>query len=255
MILSGYLSWKELGHESVGFCAAGSACDIVLSSRWATLFGLPTALWGFLAYASLAVIAFVKRVDRHWQYAWLVSFFGFLFSAYLTTVSITVLHAACPYCLTSLVLMTATFAYVTVQRPDLQEFSWGGWLTRTAPVVVAALLLLHLNFTGFLGGATPENPIARALADHLTLTGAKFYGAQWCPHCQEQKAMFGSAARRLPYIECSPNGRDKPEAEVCTEASIGNYPTWVIAGRRYEQVMTLTALEQASGFTPPSPPQ
>src|SRR6476659_4696568 len=102
MILAGYLSWKELGHESVGFCAAGSDCDIVLSSRWATLLGLPTALWGFFAYASLAAIAFVRRVDRHWQYAWMISFFGFLFSAYLTTVSITILHAACPYCLTSL---------------------------------------------------------------------------------------------------------------------------------------------------------
>jgi uncharacterized membrane protein len=256
MILSGYLSWKGLGHESVGFCAAGSGCDIVLSSQWSTLLGFPTALWGFIAYASLAAIAFVKRVDRHWQYAWLVSFFGFLFSAYLTTVSITILHAACPYCLTSLVLMTATFAYVTVQRPDLQGFSWGGWLTRSAPVAAAILLLLHLNFTGVLGpAAEPDNPIARSLADHLTQKGVRFYGAQWCPHCQDQKAMFGSAAKRLPYIECSPNGVGTPQAGVCNDASVNSYPTWIIDGKRYEQVMTLTDLMNASGFKAPPPAQ
>jgi glutaredoxin len=227
----------------------------VLSSSWATLLGLPTSLWGFLAYASLAGIAFVKRADRHWQYAWLVSFFGFLFSLYLTTVSITILHAACPYCLTSLALMTATFAYVTVQRPDLQGFSWGGWLIKSAPVAAAILLVLHLNFTGILGPAdAPENPIARALADHLTQRGAKFYGAQWCPHCKEQKAVFGSAAKRLPYIECSPDGYGTPEAEVCKAASIESYPTWVIDGKRYEQVMSLTELENATGFKPPAAP-
>ena len=117
MILTGYLSWTALSNESVKGCAVGSACDVVLSSQWATLLGMPTAFWGFLAYTTLAAIAFVKRVDRHWQYAWVVSFFGILYSAYLTTVSLTVLNAACPYCLTSLALMTAIFALVTWQRP------------------------------------------------------------------------------------------------------------------------------------------
>ena len=34
-----------------------------------------------------------------------------------------------------------------------------------------------------------------ALADHLRESGAVFYGAYWCPHCQAQKQMFGAAAR------------------------------------------------------------
>ena len=70
------------------------------------MFGLPTALWGFLAYAGLAAIAFIKRVDTHWKLAWTAAALGVAFSVYLTTVSLTVLHATCPYCLTSLGLMT-----------------------------------------------------------------------------------------------------------------------------------------------------
>lgn len=56
-------------------------------------------------------------------------------------------------------------------------------------------------------------------------SGAKFYGAFWCPHCQNQKAMFGSSAKLLPYIECStPDG--KSQMPLCDEAGVEGYPTW-----------------------------
>lgn len=56
-------------------------------------------------------------------------------------------------------------------------------------------------------------------------SGAKFYGAFWCPHCQNQKAMFGSSAKLLPYIECStPDG--KGQLPVCSDAGVEGYPTW-----------------------------
>ena len=67
MALTGYLTFTSLTGGSVKGCSAGGGCDAVLSSRWATMFGLPTALWGFLAYAGLAALAFVKRVDKHWR--------------------------------------------------------------------------------------------------------------------------------------------------------------------------------------------
>ena len=254
MILSGYLSWTALNGESVKGCAVGSACDIVLSSQWAKTLGMPTAFWGFLTYTALAAIAFVKRVDRHWQLAWGVSLFGLLYSAYLTTISITVLHAACPYCLTSLGLMTAIFALVTWQRPStIADFSWGKWLTRTAPVAAVLIGLLHLQYTGVLGPAqAPEDPVARALAEHLSRMDVKFYGAQWCPHCQSQKALFGVAAKRLPYVECSPEGQGTPQAQVCKNANIESYPTWIINGKRYEQVMTMRDLADATNFKAPA---
>src|SRR5436853_1615115 len=122
--IASYLTWTEYTGSQLKGCAVGSSCDIVLSSRWATLFGLPTAFWGLLAYATLAGTAFIKRVDWHWWAAWLIALFGVLYSAYLTTVSLTILGAACPYCLTSLVLMTSIFALVTYQRPaTLNNFS------------------------------------------------------------------------------------------------------------------------------------
>ena len=60
----------------------------------------------------------------------------------------------------------------------------------------------------------------------LAEKGATFYGAFWCPHCQEQKKLFGKSAKKLPYIECSTaNGQGM--LPVCKDAGIESYPTWV----------------------------
>lgn len=57
-------------------------------------------------------------------------------------------------------------------------------------------------------------------------SGAMFYGAFWCPHCQNQKAMFGISAKLLPYTECStPDGKN--QLKICTDAGVSSYPTWV----------------------------
>jgi uncharacterized membrane protein/glutaredoxin len=256
LALTGYMAWTAFGNTPVKGCGIGSACDIVLSSDWSTFLGLPTAFWGFLMYAVLAATAFVKRADRHWQYAWTLSLFGFLYSAYLTVVSLTILESACPYCLTSLGLMTAIFALLTWQRPaELPNFSWPGWLAKTAPVPVILILILHLGYSGVIGTpAAPEDPYLRGLAEHLTNTGAKFYGAYWCPHCQDQKKFFGAAARRLPYIECSPDGMKRPQAQVCNEAGVNGYPTWFINGKKVDgTVLIPRQLAELSGFAAPTP--
>ena len=78
----------------------------------------------------------------------------------------------------------------------------------------------HADFNGN-GGLVNFADLAtfRALAEHLTNEGAVFYGAEWCSHCQEQKRLFGASASRLPYIECSPSGRNAPQSSTCRRAS------------------------------------
>jgi uncharacterized membrane protein/thiol-disulfide isomerase/thioredoxin len=252
MALTAYLTAAAWRGEAVAGCTAGSVCDAVLGSRWAKLFGLPTSFWGFLTYAALAAIVFVKRAWLHWKIAFVVSFFGALYSAYLTSVSLLVLHAACPYCLTSLALMTAAFALTLYQRPaDLPRFSWPWWLAKTLPAALLVILALHLHYAGVFDSAgVPGDQNLAGLADHLTSVNAKFYGASWCPHCQEQKRLFGAAAGRLPYVECSPNGRPGPQTPACEAAHIESYPTWIINGRRYEGVFPPDELARLSGYAP-----
>lgn len=66
--------------------------------------------------------------------------------------------------------------------------------------------------------------LAQCIAD----SGATFYGAFWCPHCQDQKRIFGSASQYLPYVECStPDGN--AQTQICIDEEITSYPTWKLA--------------------------
>jgi uncharacterized membrane protein len=251
IVLTAYLSWTALTGTAVQGCSAGGGCDAVLTSRWATLLGLPTAVWGLLAYIGLAAISFVPRADRQWTYAFTAAFFGVCYSVYLTVVSLTILQAACPYCLTSLALMSATLVLVLWQRPAaMAQRSWTRLIAPRGALAGVVILLLHGGYVAPQPEALgPEDPVVRALAEHLSEEDAVFYGASWCPHCQEQKRLFGSSAERLPYVECSPGGRNAPQSPSCSRAGIQTYPTWIIDGRPIVgQVLTLAQLAQATGF-------
>jgi len=86
-----------------------------------------------------------------------------------------------------------------------------------------------------------------AFAQCLSAKGAKMYGAYWCPHCADQKEMFGSSFQFAPYIECGVKGSHAP-AQVCTDADVKHYPTWVFAdGSRVEGAHSLEFLSQETG--------
>jgi len=59
---------------------------------------------------------------------------------------------------------------------------------------------------------------AQCLADR----GAVMYGAEWCPHCQDEKRAFGDSWHIVPYVECP----DDPA--LCLDKEITGYPTWLI---------------------------
>jgi hypothetical protein len=117
-------------------------------------------------------------------------------------------------------------------------------------LAAVVILLLHANYVAPQPEPDgPEDLMTRALAEHLAEKGVLFYGASWCEHCQQQKRLFGASASRLPYIECSPAGRNGPQSASCSRAGVRSYPTWVINGRAIVgQVLSLAQLADATGF-------
>jgi len=87
-------------------------------------------------------------------------------------------------------------------------------------IMVTALLILSACV-----GPGPYDVFAQCIDD----SGTKFYGAYWCPHCEEQRNDFGKSQKLLPYIECSlPNNGGQTAA--CKAAGIESYPTWEFPG-------------------------
>jgi uncharacterized membrane protein len=105
-----YLTWVKWANAYES-CVGIGRCDIVNQSRFSELWGQPVALFGALTYLALLALLVAERVRPGWQ-EWLqLAFFGVctvgvLFSAYLTYIEVAVLHAICPYCVLSAVVIT-----------------------------------------------------------------------------------------------------------------------------------------------------
>jgi hypothetical protein len=84
-------------------------------------------------------------------------------------------------------------------------------------------------------------------AQCLKAKGAKMYGAWWCPHCADEKEMFGFAFQYVNYIECSP-AQQRTITDQCKQAGVKNFPTWQFAdGSRTEGTQPLAVLSQKTG--------
>lgn len=94
--------------------------------------------------------------------------------------------------------------------------SWT-WIIIT--VVVIGALIAFLVIEGNKPGK--YDSFAQCIAD----SGAKMYGAWWCPHCAAEKALFGKSAEKLPYVECQTQAHT--QNATCDAAGIQGYPTWI----------------------------
>jgi uncharacterized membrane protein len=253
--LAGYLTAVDWSGATPVACAPGSGCDVVQGSRWGSFLGVPTAAWGLLAYLALVAVAVaVRRLRLHAALALAIAGPGLAVSLYLTAVSLLAIGATCLWCLASLALMGACFAAAWARRPRPPARTLPpAWLGAIAAAAVVTVAGLHLHYQGvFDPDAGPEDPRLRALAEHLDAIDARFYGASWCPHCTDQKALFGASADRLPYVECSPEGPRTPQAPACRDAGIDSYPTWIIEGERHSGLLRPDELARLSGFREPS---
>ena len=252
--VAGYLTYTGWTGDRAAYCEAGGGCDIVQSSQWARFLGMPTAFWGLLLYAALAYIASqVRRPAVQWRRAWVLGAIGLGVSVYLTVISVFVIQATCPYCLGSLGIFAAIAGLLVWQRPEgMPRFAWPRWALQTAVPAIIVVAALHAQASNRVPTG-PEDPYQRGLAERLTESGAQFYGASWCPHCQQQKAMFGASQDRLPYVECSPGGPRAPSAPSCTRAGIQTYPTWIFPdGVRVASVLSLAELAARVGYEAPA---
>ncbi len=114
-------------------------------------------------------------------------------------------------------------------------------------LIVIGLVFARNSSDGGDARVTKYDDFAQCLTD----AGALFYGAFWCPHCGEQKALF-ERSTKLPYIECStPDG--KGQTQVCIDEEIQGYPTWKFAnGDVVDRVMQLDELAEKTSCTLPT---
>jgi uncharacterized membrane protein len=137
MALTGYLTYEKLTLGKVAGCSSGGACEIVLTSVYANVFGIPLTIFGLSLYASVLGTALWPNLGSRRSLGLLgLTTIGAVFSLYLLGLIFFALKAQCPYCLTSAGLWLTLFALsVTyVIKGPLEQRKWA--------IQVASLLAL-----------------------------------------------------------------------------------------------------------------
>jgi len=272
---TGAITLKRWGVIGPLICPGGAqACDKVLNSPWGSLFGQPLSLFGFLAYTAVLLLVLLplllqgearkELVGRgRWALFLLTSGMA-VFSLVLMGVMLLKIQAICAFCILS--------ALLSISLLVLSLLS-GDWEDRGQVIFRGVLTALLVAITGIGWASAMDRPAvstgpglpppvrsssrpgAVALADHLKASGAVMYAAYWCPHCHEQKELFGKeATAHLKIVECAPDGRNS-QAALCQSKKVQGYPSWEINGKVDSGVKPLAKLAQLSGYkgTVPTP--
>ncbi len=84
----------------------GGGCEIVQTSKYSTLVGVPVALIGLLGYIAILGSLLVPESERSRLATVAFTVVGFGFSAYLTYRELFSIHHICEYCVSSAVIVT-----------------------------------------------------------------------------------------------------------------------------------------------------
>lgn len=268
---------------------SSESCNVVLSSPYANVFGIPLSLFGLLAYLAIIVMSILPLLinaksnkklhnqlqDLTWLGLQLASTSMMIFSGYLMYLLAVVLKAPCPYCIASAVFATLIFMLVLIGK----EWESIGSVVTNGVIVAFLTLLVTLGIFSSVGNSvsaeipTTPNIVSldpkgaqtppygwtitsqsgeseMALAAHLKKVDAKFFGGWFCNHCYEQKQLLGREAFKASIQYIECNEQgDNPQVELCRKEGIKGFPTWDVQGKKYSGVQSPEKLAELSNYT------
>ncbi len=272
LIDTGSITLKRWGLLGDLICPMGAdGCDKVLNSAWGTVAdGIPLSFVGVLAYGAVLLMALLPLLPglsenkaelsrRTWWGLFSVSLGMAVFSGVLLGLMVFKIQAFCFFCVLSGVLSLLLLILSVVG---------GGWDDPGQLIFRGILLALAVLLGGLIWASvvdpdraelatgegvaplvtTESSPATLALAEHLTGTGAVMYSAYWCPHCHEQKELFGKeASDKLNVVECAADGQNN-QADLCRSKGLQGFPSWEINGSIESGVASLETLAERSGY-------
>lgn len=226
MLLSGFLFALSLATANTPpGCGPGSACNVVLSSRWSSLLGIPISALAMAACLSTMGLALLPHYLKQ-PAAHVLS--GALASAacWFVALQILVLKAFCPYCMLSHLISLALAALLLRpykrSRPPRLVASWLLGIAATTVVATIQLLSPAPDPAVFLEPQQGDHDtIAATKARSLTVLGGRLTVSMdqaWvigdpaaatpivvlfdhaCPHCRTTHTAIQQTIAQAPSI-------------------------------------------------------
>jgi uncharacterized membrane protein len=119
LIVSIYMTVFKLT-ENKSMCLGNGGCSVVNNSIYSELYGVPVAVVGIGGYAAILATLLLQNRSTFFRtngvmVAFGLTLAGFLFTTYLVYVELALIHALCPFCITSQVSMTLLFVFAVIQ--------------------------------------------------------------------------------------------------------------------------------------------
>ncbi len=111
--IAGYLTYVH--YAGIQPTCTSGGCEVVQSSEWADVYGVPVALLGLIGYLLILGSLLALRGDAQRFASAALSLVGFLYSGYLTYQELFTIKAICQWCVASAAVLTL-LAIVTLWR-------------------------------------------------------------------------------------------------------------------------------------------
>jgi len=106
--------------QSEAMCVGSHGCITVNNSTYSMIYGLPISLIGLIGYLCIGV---ALLLEPYWKlvneqsplFIFGASLIGVIFSAYLTWIELYIIHAICPFCVASAVIITFIFILAVIR--------------------------------------------------------------------------------------------------------------------------------------------
>ena len=253
-----------------------NGCETVLNSPWGTLFennqvNIPLSLAGFITYLSILVVTIIlslnlispkEKLNKFlWWLVFLISCASSTFSFLLINIMFFKIQAYCFFCILSAILSFSIFiiSMIGAKFESREPMIFRGFIVAISVLLGGLIWSNNVDPSNAIDVPSPtENisPVITTSSSPQKIKFAKFlrennivmYSAYWCPHCHDQKQLFGKeAVKELTVIECANDGKDN-QFELCQTKGISGFPSWEINGEIYSGTRDLNDLAKMTSY-------
>ena len=273
---TGSITLKNWGLFSSLSCPGENGCDVVLNSPWGTLISnnqinIPLSLAGLITYSFILLITVLNTLKIFsakqklnnvlWWLIYLVSCGSSVFSLLLINIMFFKIKAFCIFCILSALLSISIFILTIIgAKFENRETMFYRGITIAFLVLLGGLIWSNQvdpsKASGIIDPIQKSSPLVTTKSSKQKIDFAKFlnknkiimYSAYWCPHCHDQKQLFGKkATEELSIIECAKDGINN-QYELCQEKEIDGFPSWEINNKIYTGTRDLKELVNITNY-------
>jgi len=229
--------------QAKSFCDLSEtvSCDVVTTSIYSEIFGIPISIGGLAFFAFVLFLVFKGNPKTLYQSLFFSTVFFLTPSLYFTLTEILFIKTFCILCETSKALMVVILI-LTYSRAS-QAIN----AKAIAPLVIAGVVFSGVIYFAQTGSVTRAD--YSELIACLNEKGVVYYKSVRCSNCRRQEMILGEAYKKLNSVECHPDG-ENPQVELCLDKEIDKTPTFILQpnGNEINRLVGRQAVKDLADF-------